>query len=143
MVHSHCNVWVHFVWATKYRQKVLFKNEASQLFSFFVTKSEELGFRIDKMNIQPEHVHLLIKLNSDLSISETARKLKGSSSYWLNKNYFSDQFKWQRGYGAFSVSASQIENVKRYIKNQFEHHNKKSFEEEYELWRKKYVIFED
>ena len=72
------------------------------------------------------HVHLLIVLPSTLSVATAVQKLKGGSSRWLGKG-----FAWQEGYGAFSVSPSQVAAVKRYIAGQEEHHRKRSFEEEF------------
>lgn len=72
------------------------------------------------------------------------QKIKGESSFWINHNsFFSNQFNWQMGYGGYSVSASQLDNIKRYIQNQDEHHRKKSFDEEYQEWKREYGIFDD
>jgi REP element-mobilizing transposase RayT len=69
---------------------------------------------------------------------------KGSSSHWTNEQkLIHAKFSWQRGYGAFSVSASQLEVVKKYIQNQDSHHKKKSFEEEYQEWKRTYGFFDD
>ena len=93
------------------------------------------------MNIQPDHVHMLLSLPSDKTIAKIAKDLKGESSNWINENKFiPGKFRWQRGYGAFSVSVSQLEIVKQYINNQDKHHRKKSFQEEYDEWCVKYGI---
>ena len=86
----------------------------------------------EKINIQPEHIHILLGLPANKSIAQVAKELKGESSNRINdNNIIAGKFRWQRRYGAFSVSASQLEAMKRYIKNQNEHHRKKSFKEEY------------
>ena len=72
------------------------------------------------------HVHLLFILPASCSLAHAVQKLKGSSSRWLGRS-----FSWQEGYGAFSVSASQVLVVKRYIQNQKEHHCKRNFEQEF------------
>ena len=78
------------------------------------------------------HVHLLIVLTATISLATAVQKLKGSSSRWMGKG-----FAWQEGYGAFSVSPSQVAAVKRYIANQESQHRKHSFEEEFtEMLRK-------
>ena len=70
--------------------------------------------------------------------------MKGESAHWINKNKLvKNHFGWQRGYGAYSVSASQLKSVKAYIQNQTEHHKHKTFTEEYEEWKKTYGIFDD
>jgi len=76
-----------------------------------------------------DHIHLLIALPVDRRLSETIRDLKANSSRWMSEN--GPRFSWQEGYGAFSVSPSQAPVVKQYIRNQDEHHKKRSFEEEF------------
>jgi len=72
-----------------------------------------------------------------------AKSLKGESSYWINENnIIPSKFKWQRGYGAFFVSASQLEKVKNYIAAQEEHHRVKTFTKEYNDWKNKYGLFD-
>jgi REP element-mobilizing transposase RayT len=71
-------------------------------------------------------------LPADIPITHVAKALKGETSNWINNNNFiPGKFRWQRGYGAFSVSASQLNIVEEYIKNQNEHHKRKTFKEEY------------
>jgi putative transposase len=79
-----------------------------------------------------DHVHLLLKLRPDKSISDVLRELKSNSSGWMH-DIFPDaaDFSWQNGYGAFTVSESQIDAVARYIARQKEHHQKESFEGEF------------
>ncbi len=70
--------------------------------------------------------------------------MKGSSSKYMNdKKIIKQHFAWQRGYGAYSVSGSKIDIVKKYIENQDKHHRRKSFTDEYEDWKKEYGIFDD
>ncbi len=79
-----------------------------------------------------DHVHLLTNLSPAQSISDTLREIKTNSSKWCNECLdISYRFEWQKGYGAFTVSYSQIEPVRRYIQNQRDHHRTKTFEEEY------------
>ncbi len=126
------------------RERIFNKSLRLQIFQHFVDKSKDIGIEIEKMNIQPEHIHLLFPLPSDKSISQIVKLLKGESSRWINEeNLIKSSFKWQRGYGAFSVSASQLLIVKNYIKNQDEHHHKKTFAEEYEEWARQYGVWDD
>ena len=98
---------------------------------------------LERINVQPEHVHIMINLASDTSVMTVAKKIKGESSHWINENRMTEgRFRWQRGYGAFSVSASQVEIVKKYIENQEQHHLRHSFEEEYRDWLQKYGMEE-
>ncbi len=89
----------------------------------------------------PEHVHALIDLPTSKSIEEVMKLLKGGSSHWINENrLLRGRFSWGRGYGAFSVSRSHLDQVAAYIANQHEHHHKKSFHEEFELFVKRYGL---
>ena len=78
-----------------------------------------------------DHVHVLAKLTQDKSVAEVLRDLKADSSGWVHANFPSLKiFKWQLGYAAFTVSESQVARVRRYIRNQKEHHRKLTFQEE-------------
>lgn len=143
-VHSHVKIWVHLIWGTQKKERVLHRDLRINLFEHIVKISGEEEIEIEKMNIQPEHVHLLFCLPSDKSIGVIAKKFKGESSHWINDgNLTKCKFRWQRGYGAFSVSASQLDRIKKYIENQDEHHKRQSFKEEYDEWARKYGVFED
>jgi REP element-mobilizing transposase RayT len=86
-----------------------------------------------------DHVHALISLGADQSVSKVAMMLKGESSHWINKNGLTKiKFELQDEYIAISVSESNVETVQRYIVNQEEHHRKKSFVEEFNEFMKKY-----
>jgi REP element-mobilizing transposase RayT len=88
-----------------------------------------------------DHVHLLIKLPPALSVAEAMRVLKTNSSRWVHeKDDAGRDFGWQSGYGAFSVSHSNVESVIRYIANQEEHHRTLTFQEEYVAFLKKHEI---
>jgi REP element-mobilizing transposase RayT len=91
--------------------------------------------------VNADHVHALVDLPTDLSVEDCIKLLKGASSFYINKNRITGfKFSWGKGYGAFSVSASQLNNLVDYIRNQEEHHRVKSFTEEYQLFIKKYGI---
>lgn len=97
------------------------------------------NIEILSINIQSNHLHLLISLRSDQKVDEIVKRLKGESSHWINsENIIKPKFSWQRGYGAFSISSSHLEAVKNYIKNQDEHHRKVSFIDEYKKILTKY-----
>lgn len=143
-IHSKVKIWVHLVWGTYNHQKIITKELGKKLFNHFISKAKEEKIHIEKLHIRPEHVHMLIELPSTKPIDTVVRLIKGESSFWVNDNkLMSVKFKWQRGYGAFSVSASQLNIVKKYIANQDEHHRVKTFEEEYDDWQKKYGILND
>jgi REP-associated tyrosine transposase len=88
-----------------------------------------------------DHTHALIDLPTNLTIEQVVQLLKGSSSHWINEQkMLRGKFAWGRGYGAFSVSQSDVERVAKYIANQEEHHRKKTFTEEYEIFVKRYGL---
>jgi len=91
--------------------------------------------------VNAEHVHALIDLPTRYSIEETVKLLKGASSHWVNQNRIvAAKFAWGRGYGAFSVSQSNVDHVSRYIANQEVHHRRKPFAEEYREFARAYGL---
>lgn len=88
-----------------------------------------------------DHTHSLIDLPTNLSIEQAIQLLKGSSSHWINQNRLvRGKFAWGRGYGAFSVSHSDVGRVAKYIADQEGHHRKRTFEDEYQLFVEKYGL---
>ena len=144
MLHSFVRNYLHITWSTDERGRVFHGNTKIQLKDFFLEKAKEMNTPVLSVNVQPEHIHLLIDLPSNLCLADFVQKQKGASSHWINEQKLINAgFSWQRGYGAFSVSASQLEIVKKYIQNQDAHHRKKSNEEEYQEWKRNYGFFED
>ncbi len=88
-----------------------------------------------------DHIHFLASLPAAISISKVAQVVKGGSSKWIHDTFADKrEFSWQRGYGAFSVSISHVPETLTYIRNQPEHHRRKSFQEEYVAFLKKHQI---
>jgi len=89
----------------------------------------------------PDHIHILIGLRPHQSISDLMQDVKGGSSKWINeKKFLKGKFEWQQGYGAFSYSKSHVKDVVHYIQNQEQHHQKKTFLEEYVDFLKKFEV---
>jgi len=143
MKHTHSRIWIHLIWTTKYRERIFFKETGKILFDFLIKKAKEINVPFKSLNIQPEHIHGLIDLPTDVTIADFMKTIKGSSSHLLNNKVFKTKFSWQRGYGAYSVSASQFDVVKNYIANQSRHHKTSLFNEEYEKWKNEYGLFND
>jgi putative transposase len=144
MLHSFVRNYLHITWSTKNRVRLFTGSSKIELKNFILEKSKEIQCPILAINVQPEHIHLLIDLPANVCLSDFTKMIKGSSSHWMNEqNLIQGKFSWQRGYGAFSVSASQLDVVKKYIRNQDEHHKRKTFEEEYQEWKKNYGFFND
>src|SRR5437763_5445804 len=128
---SYCRCWLHVVWATLDRRPLLRKSPAAKLSGYLNDYARDKGIYMRINYVNSDHVHALIDLPTSRTIEETMQLLKGSSSHWVNEqDLVSGKFGWQRGYGAFSVSHSGVEEVGAYIANQEAHHQKKSFAEE-------------
>ena len=88
-----------------------------------------------------DHIHILCSFPTKISLAVALRNIKGSSSTWLHKKYPKlSYFKWQAGYGAFSVSHSQVDEVKVYVENQLEHHKEMTFQEDFLILLKKHKV---
>jgi len=124
------------------REKLLFSKDVRRQLSTYLSEYAESKEIYLKMNyVNSEHVHTLIDLHTKYSIEEVAKLFKGNSSHWINQNrLIPGKFSWGRGYGAFSVSQSNVSKVARYIATQEEHHRKKTFQEEYEAFVKAYGL---
>ena len=142
--HSFVKMWVHLIWGTYQRQRILLKDVRKSLFEHLIRHFNELKIETERINIQMDHVHCLISLPADQNIAFIAKLIKGESSRWINENnLIMGKFRWQTGFGAFSVSSSQLETVKNYIANQDLHHENKSFSQEYKEWAEKYGVWKE
>lgn len=136
---GYTKVWLHLVWATKKREPVLSKEIRSKLFSHIRENARSKNIYIDFVNGYVDHIHVLVSLNADQSIAKITQLIKGESSFWINKNKLTPQkFEWQDDYFAVSVSESGVNKVRDYIKNQEQHHAKKTFQQEYDEFIEKY-----
>lgn len=132
-------IWIHLIWSTKNRGKLIDKQLKQKLLQHIKENASLKNIFIDTLNCVQDHIHLLISLGREQTISKIVMLIKGESSNWINKNNLTKgKFEWQDEYIAVSVSESQVDRVREYIKNQEEHHRLKSFEEEYNLFLKKY-----
>ncbi len=131
-------ILVHIIWSTKRREKLIAPENRFFLLKHIKENSLEKKIFIDTVNCVSDHIHFLISLSRDQTISKVVGNIKGESSCWWNKNALSKtKFEWQDEYIALSVSESIAQKVRDYIKNQEDHHKKKSFAEEYSLFIKK------
>ncbi|MDB5138306.1 MAG: transposase [Mucilaginibacter sp.] len=136
---SFVKIWVHLVFATKNRESLLKKEFRSDIFQHIINNCKEKEIFLQAINGYTDHLHCLISLGKDQSISKISQLIKGESSFWINKNKLTlEKFSWQDDYFAVSVSESQVETVINYIKNQEKHHSKKSFEDEVNEFMTKY-----
>jgi len=136
---GYVKIWVHLVWTTKRREPLLTREFRRDIFCHIKENAKEKGIYVDFINGYLEHIHCLISLDYGQNIDKILMLLKGESSHWINKNnIFLKRFEWQDEYFAVSVSESAVNRVRDYIKNQEDHHKKKSFNEEYMEFMRKY-----
>ncbi|PIF32012.1 REP element-mobilizing transposase RayT [Flavobacterium sp. 9] len=132
MANTYSQLYIHIVFAVKGRQNLIstvWKDEVYKYITGIVTNKEQ---KLIVINGMPDHVHILIGLKPNKSISDLVRDIKANSSKFINdKKWVNGKFEWQTGFGAFSYSHSQLTNVIKYIRNQEEHHKTKTFKEEY------------
>lgn len=134
-------IYIQYVFAVKGRENLIlpeFQDELYKYISGIVSGKNQKSLAVNGM---PDHVHVLVGLKPSMNISELIRDIKSSSSNFINDNGFlKNHFSWQEGYGAFSYSQSNFGNVIEYIKNQKQHHQKKTFRQEYLAFLKKFDI---
>lgn len=134
----YVRIWVHLIWGTKWREKIITKGLKPKLMGHIRENAMAKNIYVDFMNMVEDHTHLLVSLGASQSISKIAGLLKRESSHWVNKKQLTGgRFEWQDDYIALSVSEREVDRVREYIKNQEEHHRKKSFAEEYEHFLEK------
>src|SRR5258706_5145689 len=125
---SYTNLLYHIVYATKERAPLITKTLRPRLHEYL--GGTVRGLDGTALEINGTIMFTFAKLRPTISVSEFLSKLKSGSSGWA-KRQTAGRFGWQARYGAFTVSESQVERVRKYIRNQEEHHRKQSFEEEF------------
>jgi putative transposase len=141
MAHTYPNVLIHCVFSTKQRRNVIPDELRQKLPSYFIGIGKGHDIPVLCAGGTANHTHLLIVLPPTVPLAKAIQVLKANSSRWLGEHGF--DFAWQDGYGAFSVSASNVEAVQHYIEHQPEHHAKYSFEDELvSLLRKSGVAYD-
>jgi len=132
MSHSYSSNRVHLIFSTKNREKRLSEELQPKLWPYMAGIARNHGFEAIKIGGVEDHVHALLLLPPTIPLAKAIQVLKACSSKWLNDTGVAGRnFAWQEGYGAFSVSASQSDDVVRYIENQPAHHARRSYEEEF------------
>jgi REP element-mobilizing transposase RayT len=139
--HSYTRLWTHLIWETLCRKPLLDKRAAAKASSFLTDYSVHKGIYMRINYVNAEHTHALIDLPTNICVEDVIKLFKGSSSHWINQSrVIRSRFAWGRGYGAFSVSHSDVERVAHYIANQERHHQRQSYAEEYALFVKRYGL---
>lgn len=137
---SWIRIWIHLVFSTKNREPYFTsKEKREKIIEHIKSNVQKKDIWLEEINGHKEHIHCLISLGKEQSISKVSQLIKGESSKWINEEKLTKtKFFWQDDYWAVSVSESHLEQVKEYIRNQEEHHRTKSFTEEVDDFMKKY-----
>ena len=145
MPQSFVSLHLHVVFSTKHRTPTITPDLQPRLYEYIggILRGEKCSLLA--AGGMPDHVHLLASLSKTVSISDALRLIKSNSSKWVHETFSKKQdFAWQTGYGAFAVSYSNLEDVKRYIANQAEHHRVRTFQEEFiALLNRHHVEFDE
>ena len=150
MSNSYTQIHIQFVFAVKYRAALISNEWKERLYQYITGIFQQNNHKVLQINGMPDHIHIFIGMRPHQSISSLMQNVKTESSKWIKAQKLSQTFAWQDGYGAFSYSRSQINDVVRYIQNQEAHHKKKTFLDEYKKfltafeieWDEKYIFRE-
>ncbi len=139
MSRTFTNLLTHVIFSTKDREPMIRTEIRSELFAYLGGLTRELRGKAYGINGTSDHVHMLISLPPNVCMSDALRFIKANSSGWV-KDKWKKAFAWQLGYGAFSVSKSNVPEVLRYIANQEKHHRRVTFKNEFVDFLRKYEI---
>ncbi len=130
-MHSFNSCLIHCVWSTKNREPLLTSDLRDRLWPYLGGIAKQNKMNALAIGGASDHVHILISLPATLSVAKAVQLLKGNSSKWIHETFPKLRgFEWQEGYGAFSISISGVDETVAYIRNQEEHHRRRSFREE-------------
>jgi putative transposase len=142
MAQSLARLWTHLIFSTKERYPFLSDQKIrNDMHRYLATVLRSHDCETIVVGGCADHVHVLFALSRNHSIADIAKETKRTSSAWIKtteRRY--SKFRWQAGYGAFSVSQSHVARVQRYIENQEEHHRRNTFQEEFRAFLRKYQI---
>jgi putative transposase len=141
---THLSLHYHLIFSTKHRCTWIKESWEARLHTYLGGTLRGLGGVAESIGGDADHVHILASLKAIHCLADIMRELKSSSSHWVHEAIGINGFAWQDGYGAFTVGTSELEWIKRYIREQKDHHRKKTFQEEYlELLRQSGVDFDE
>ena len=144
MANTYHQIYLQTVFAVKYRKAVIDKAWKEKLFAVIGNLINETDCKTIIVNGVEDHVHCFIGLEPVVSVSELMKTVKAKSSKYINDQSLTpDRFEWQKGYGVFSYSQSQVDRVYKYIQNQEVHHKKQTFRDEYLDFLKKFKVAYD
>ena len=141
MANTYTQIYIQTVFAVENRISLIKEQWREELHKYITGIVQNNKHKLIAINSMPDHVHTFIGTKPIQSVSDLLQDIKGCSSTWINeKRFVHGHFNWQSGYGAFSYSHSQIDTVVKYIQNQQEHHEKKTFRQEYIEFLEKFNV---
>jgi putative transposase len=141
MPNTYTQIHIQAIFAVKYRDAVIDNAWQERLHQYITAIIQKNTHKMLSVNSMPDHMHLFFGFRPTQSLSDLMQIVKGESSEWINKQKFtSSVFRWQAGYGAFSYARSQVKTIADYVQNQQQHHQKKTFLEEYEKFLKAFEV---
>ena len=137
----YSQVYIHLVFSPRGRDACIREEIQEEVYSYISKTITNKNHKSLYVNGMPDHIHILVGLNPSVSISDLVRDIKRSSALYINEQkLIGKKFQWQEGYGVFSYSRSHLPIISNYIENQKNHHQKKTFKEEYLEFLEKYEI---
>ncbi|MEZ5422355.1 MAG: IS200/IS605 family transposase [Pyrinomonadaceae bacterium] len=145
MANTYSQIYVQVVFAVYGRENLIAREWKGELYKFITGVVKNHGQKLLAINGVSDHIHILLNIQPNIALSDLVRDIKANSSRWINeKRLVRGKFQWQEGFGAFSYSSSQIDDVIDYIQKQEERHGTLSFKEEYLRYLNKFKIdFDD
>ena len=144
MANTYTQIHIQLVFAVKHRDALINSSFKDELYKYIAGIIKNHNHKLLAINGMSDHIHIFIGMRPTQSLSDLLQDIKGNSSKWINeKKFLKVNFEWQEGYGAFSYSKSQVNNVINYIKNQEQHHSVKTFREEYLEFLKLFEVDHD
>jgi REP element-mobilizing transposase RayT len=141
MAQSLSSILIHLIFSTKYREPLVTPTIEPRLHAYMAGTLNSRGCPTLTIGGMPDHVHVLFLLGRTTAVSDLVKDLKTESSTWIKTHGDSFRgFHWQSGYGAFSIGQSGVDETRKYIDNQREHHQVRTFQDEYRAFLKKYEV---
>ena len=144
MAQSLAKIVIHIVFSTKHRQPIIPSDIRQELEAYLAGTLQQIDSPPIQVTCVADHAHILCCLSRTLTLAKLVEDVKKSASKWIKtKSSALQQFHWQNGYGAFSVSQSNVPAVRQYIVSQEEHHRKVTFQEEFRAFLKRHGVSYD
>jgi putative transposase len=145
MANTYSQIYVQVVFAVYGRENLIGSEWRDELYKYITGIVKNHRQKLLAVNGVGDHIHILLNIQPSVALSELVRDIKANSSRWINeKRLVRGKFQWQEGFGAFSYSLSQLDDVIGYIQRQEEHHQKVSFKKEYLTYLERFnVDFDD